>query len=108
MVRMVGADALADAGYEVIEAATADEAIKMLEAAGEVHLLFTDVRMPGSMDGLSLAKFVHDRWPTMRILITSGDTWPSAKAIPDDGRFIAKPYKIQTLQNEVDGLSTLR
>jgi two-component system, response regulator PdtaR len=104
MVRMVGADALADAGYEVIEAASADEAIQLLEGAGQVHLLFTDVRMPGSMDGLSLANFVHDRWPAMRILITSGDTWPPKKAIPDDGGFIAKPYKVEALQHEVDRL----
>jgi hypothetical protein len=60
--------------------------------------------MPGSTDGLELARIVHERWPSMKLLLTSGDTWPSQNAIPDDGRFIAKPYRLQELQHEVDGL----
>ena len=103
-VRMIGADALADAGYEVIEAGSADEALTILETASEVQVLFTDIRMPGTMDGLQLATLVHRRWPDMKILITSGDTWPPKSLIPDDGRFIAKPYKVEALQNEVDHL----
>ncbi len=104
LIRMVGSDALADAGYEVIEASSADHALTVLEKAGEVHLLFTDIRMPGSMDGLQLAGLVHKRWPAMKILVTSGDTWPPKEQIPDDGRFIAKPYLPQMLQREVDHL----
>jgi DNA-binding NtrC family response regulator len=104
MLRLIGADALADAGYEVIEAASADEALALLEAVEEVQILFTDIRMPGSMNGLELAEMVHARWPHMKILITSGDTWPPKGAIPDDGRFLAKPYKIASLQREVDDL----
>lgn len=104
MVRMVGADALADAGYEVIEAGSADEAIRILEAVGEVEVLFTDIRMPGSMDGLQLAELVHERWPAVKILVTSGDTWPSVDRLPEEGRFLPKPYLIDTLQHEVDEL----
>jgi DNA-binding NtrC family response regulator len=103
-LRMIGSDALADAGYEVIEAGSADEALRILEQASEVQVLFTDIRMPGTMDGLQLATLVHARWPEMKILLTSGDTWPSKNMIPDDGRFIAKPYNVAALQHEVDHL----
>lgn len=103
-VRLVGSDALADAGFDVIEAASADEALRLLEAEADVEVLFTDIRMPGSMDGLALADLVHRRWPAMKILVTSGDTWPPKDRIPDDGRFLAKPYKIEALQHEVASL----
>jgi CheY-like chemotaxis protein len=103
IVRMIGSDALEDAGYEVLDAGSADEALRLLDSTDDVAVLFTDVRMPGSMDGLELASLVHARWPAIKILITSGDTWPPPKSlIPDDGRFIAKPYKIERLQDEID------
>ncbi|UAK25250.1 response regulator [Sphingomonas nostoxanthinifaciens] len=104
IVRLIGSDALSDAGYEVVEAGSADEAIRILEAIGEVQVLFTDIRMPGSMNGLELAKLVHDRWPTIKILLTSGDTFPPKDVIPDDGQFLPKPYKIETLAQKVDDL----
>jgi len=104
MIRAIGIDALEEAGYEVIEAGDADEAVRILEQAGEVHVLFTDIRMPGSMDGLALAKLVHERWPAMKILITSGDTFPRTAQIPDEGHFLAKPYRLEALQSEVTSL----
>jgi DNA-binding NtrC family response regulator len=104
MIRAIGMDALEDAGYDVIEARDADEAVRILEMLGEVHVLFTDIRMPGSMDGLELAKLVHERWPRMKILLTSGDTWPRAAQIPDDGHFLPKPYRLDALQHEVTSL----
>lgn len=103
-VRMIGADALAQAGYQVIEAGSADEALRLLEQASDVNVLFTDIRMPGSMDGLALAAAVHRRWPGIRILVTSGDTRPSSDALPDDGRFLAKPYRFDTLSRELSSL----
>jgi CheY-like chemotaxis protein len=103
-VRMIGSDALADAGYEVLEAATADEAVHLLESVGEVHVLFTDVRMPGSMNGFELAKLVRERWPEMRILVTSGDTWPPEGPAFKNVRFLAKPYRVDVLQKNVDDL----
>jgi two-component system, response regulator PdtaR len=102
LVRVIGSDALEDAGYEVLEAASADEALSLLDANDNVRLLFTDIRMPGKLDGLQLADLVHERWPTIKILITSGDTWPSQDRIPDDGQFIAKPYKVSALCDQVD------
>ncbi|MBW6531318.1 response regulator [Sphingomonas sp. RRHST34] len=103
-VRMIGADALSEAGYRVIEAGDADEALARLERSDDVQVLFTDIRMPGSMDGLQLAGEVHRRWPAIRILLTSGDTRPTGAAIPDDGRFLAKPYRFEALSRELDQL----
>ena len=102
LVRVIGSDALEDAGYDVLEAASSDEALRLLDANDDVRLLFTDIRMPGKLDGLQLANLVHERWPRIKILITSGDTWPSQDRIPDDGRFIAKPYKVTALCDQVD------
>ncbi len=104
IVRLIGSDTLSDAGYEVIEAATADEALQILERHGDVEVLFTDIRMPGSMDGLELARVVHARWPAMKILVTSGDTFPPRGAIADNGRFLPKPYSTEILRREVDNL----
>jgi CheY-like chemotaxis protein len=104
IVRLIGSDMLTDAGYEVVEAATADEALRILDRHGEVEVLFTDIRMPGSMDGLQLARVVHERWPATKILITSGDTFPPPSAIADNGRFIPKPYNTEVLRHEVDTL----
>lgn len=106
LIRAVGLDALEEAGYEVIEAKDADEAVRILEMLGEVHVLFTDIRMPGSMDGLALARLVHERWPAMKILVTSGDTLPKTGQIPDDGHFLPKPYRLDALQDEVTALFT--
>lgn len=106
VIRAVGTDALEEAGFEVIEAIDADDAVRILEMLGEVHVLFTDIRMPGSMNGLELAQLVHERWPAMKILVTSGDTWPTSKQMPDDGHFLPKPYRMDALQNEVTSLFT--
>lgn len=104
MIRLIGSDALSDTGYTVVEAGTADEAIALLEDGSDVHLLFTDIRMPGSMDGLKLAELVHQRWPHVRILLTSGDTLPSREEIPEEGAFLPKPYRIDALRSEVERL----
>jgi len=89
-VRMIAAEGLEDAGFNVIEAATADEALRILSSRDDVGVLFTDVNMPGSVDGVELARLVHERWPALRIVITSGKDRP---AVPDDGRFLPKPYR---------------
>jgi DNA-binding NtrC family response regulator len=72
MIRIMAADHLQEAGFEVHEAARADAAIPILEAHSEIRLLFTDVKMPGSMDGLKLAQYVQRRWPGVKIIVTSG------------------------------------
>ena len=93
LVRMHGCDVLESAGFEVLEADSADEAVKVLEEHDDVHLLFSDIDMPGSMDGLELAALVHSRWPRIGLLMTSGHRRPETSAIPQDGRFLAKPWR---------------
>lgn len=94
LVRMTAADELEEAGFHVLEAANADVALKVLEArADEVQVLFTDVDMPGSMDGLALAEQVNRRWPHIRLLISSGYACPQLGEIPDQGHFVPKPYR---------------
>lgn len=81
-----------DEGFEVIEAANADEAIRMLENRSDIRVVFTDLQMPGSMDGLKLAHAVRDRWPPIKIIVTSGVELLTEHDLPEGGRFFAKPY----------------
>lgn len=90
LVRQVLQIELEDAGYEVILADSADAAIAILEARSDIHLVFTDIDMPGSMDGLKLAACVRDRWPPIHIIITTGKARP--REIPANALFIPKPY----------------
>lgn len=77
LVRMTAANELEEAGFLVLEAANADVALQVLEVrSDQVHVLFTDVHMPGSMDGIALAELVHARWPYVRLLISSGYARP--------------------------------
>ena len=80
------------AGFDVLEAGDADEAIAILTARNDVSLIFTDVHMPGSMDGLKLAHFVRDRWPPIKIVATSARVRITAGDLPEGGRFLPKPY----------------
>jgi two-component system, response regulator PdtaR len=104
--RLIGADAVADAGHDVLEASSADEALTILQGAEQVHILFSDIRMPGTMDGMQLARIVHDRWPAIRIVLTSGDTFLQDRDVPDHGRFLAKPYKVDALQRTIAELAS--
>jgi CheY-like chemotaxis protein len=81
-----------DAGFEVLEAANADEAIEILESRDDIRVVFTDIHMPGSMDGLKLAHAVRHRWPPIKIIVTSGRQIPIEHDIPEGGRFLPKPY----------------
>jgi CheY-like chemotaxis protein len=92
LVRMHAADFLAESGYHVIEAANADEAIAILEHHPDIAIVFTDVNMPGSMDGLKLVQTVRKRWPPVLLIVTSGKNALSDKSLPAGGRFIPKPY----------------
>ena len=90
LIRDAVAEELKEAGFNVVLAENADHAIAILEARQDIHLLFTDIDMPGSMDGLKLAAAVRDRWPPVHIIITSGKVRPPE--IPAHALFIAKPY----------------
>ncbi len=81
LIRIMVSDELRDAGYEVIEAATADEAVEILQTALPFDLVFSDVRMPGSMDGLGLLACVRARFPALPVIITSGHMDPALAAV---------------------------
>lgn len=86
-------DALSAKGYEVIAVTKADDAIKALEFRSDIHTIFTDIDLPGSMDGLKLAAAVRDRWPPVNIIVTTGMRAPRREEIPARSLFIAKPYR---------------
>jgi CheY-like chemotaxis protein len=91
MLRMRAVDMVEDAGYIPVEAVDADEAFAILQARSDIALLFTDIQMPGSMDGLQLAHAVHERWPHLKIILVSGQLELSGIQIPRDSRFFGKP-----------------
>ena len=91
-IRLATADALEDAGFEVIENANAQAAQEVLLRRTDVRVLFTDVKMPGSMNGLELASLVRSRWPHISVVITSGHLEPGNGMLPQEAVFIAKPY----------------
>jgi CheY-like chemotaxis protein len=97
ILRMCAANVIADAGFTPIEAANADEAIAILESRSDIALLFTDIQMPGSMDGLRLAQIVHDRWPAIKIILVSGRVELSERDRPVNSRFFQKPFAIKLM-----------
>jgi two-component system, response regulator PdtaR len=92
LVRMCAAEILEDEGFEVIEAATAPAALKILEKRDDVTAVFTDIDMPGGMNGLELAGIVHARWPHIALVVTSGVCRVGTDILPGDSVFIGKPY----------------
>ncbi|GJD52507.1 hypothetical protein OPKNFCMD_5273 [Methylobacterium crusticola] len=94
---MVAVEMLEVAGWTALEAADADEAMLLLERRSDIAVLFTDVDMPGSMDGFELATQVASRWPHIRLVLTSGRLRPSNDDVPDSGQFVAKPYRTSQL-----------
>src|SRR6188472_2143372 len=72
VLRMRAVDIVEDAGFTAIEAVNADQALSILEGRSDIALLFSDIQMPGSMDGLKLAFAVHARWPAIKIILVSG------------------------------------
>jgi CheY-like chemotaxis protein len=82
LLRLDSAETIEHAGFEVIQAANADEAIAILSARLDIHVVFTDIQMPGSMDGLKLAHFVRNRWPPIKIVATSGQVVAGADDLP--------------------------
>lgn len=102
------ADELREAGFDVLEATNADQAIRFLEARQDIAILFTDIDMPGSMDGLRLSAAVRDRWPPIKIIITSGKRQPTQDAMPSGGVFLPKPYAPVTVAATIHGLLAWR
>ena len=91
-LRMLAVDMVEDAGYEALEAAHALDAIAILETRFDIHLVFSDVDMPGGMDGVRLAALIRDRWPPIHIILTSGFFDATHADLPADTMFFRKPY----------------
>ena len=91
--RIHAVDLVEAAGYRAIEASNADDAIAILEARKDIRIVFTDINMPGSMDGLRLARAIRDRWPPIELILTSGHRDVAESDIPERGRFFSKPYR---------------
>jgi CheY-like chemotaxis protein len=92
LIRMSAIDLIVSAGFQVVEAENADEAIGILEARPDIHLVFTDVDMPGSMDGLKLCHYIRDRWPPVKLLVASGKAIVAESQLPGGAMFFSKPY----------------
>ena len=93
LLRMLAVDVGEDAGFTVVAAANADDAVKILETRSDIRLVFTDIDMPGSLDGMKLAACIRDRWPPIHIILTSGHMKPSPDEMPEGSVFFAKPYR---------------
>ena len=94
VLRMVAADFFVDTGFEVLEAGSADEAMLFLEARSDIAGVFTDVQMPGSIDGVELAIVAALRWPKIRLIVTSGNGKPVTRPLPRQAVFVSKPYNL--------------
>ena len=98
---------LEEAGFETVEAPSADEALACLrENSSRITLLFTDVRLPSEQDGVDLAKIVHREWPWIRILITSGDHNARLRDMPKSARFMPKPWRALEVLVEAERLAS--
>ena len=92
LIRMGVVELVAAAGFQALEASDADEAIRILEGRPDIHLVFTDVGMPGSMDGIKLTHYIRGRWPPVKLIVTSGKMIVGETHLPLGARFFPKPY----------------
>jgi two-component sensor histidine kinase/CheY-like chemotaxis protein len=104
LLRMRAVDMVEDAGFTAVEAINADDAIAVLESRSDIELLFTDIQMPGSMDGLKLAYAVHERWPLIKIILVSGQLKLTDDDKPADSRFFGKPLAGKQLIGEMQDM----
>jgi two-component system, response regulator PdtaR len=104
LLRLHAREVIEDGGFDVVEAKNADDAISILEQRNDVVLIFTDINMPGSMDGLKLTHFVKDRWPPIKIIATSGHARITADDLPEGSHFVPKPYQPTQIANAIHQL----
>jgi two-component sensor histidine kinase len=104
MLRMRAVDIVEDAGFTAVEAVNADDALTILESRSDIKLLFTDIQMPGTMDGLKLAYAVHERWPLIKIILVSGQLRLTDDDKPVDSRFFGKPLDVKQMIAELQDM----
>lgn len=99
LIRMEAMALVEDLGYEFFEASNADEAIVLLEQHPQITIVFTDIRMAGSMNGLQLAAYARGRWPPLKFIIVSGIA--TAIEMPEGARFFHKPYNVAAIRDAI-------
>src|SRR6202165_2487237 len=104
LLRMRAVDMVEDAGFTPIEAVNADDALALLASRSDIDLLFTDIQMPGSIDGLKLAYAVHERWPLIKIILVSGQLKLNDNDKPPDSRFFGKPLDVKQMIAEMQDM----
>jgi len=101
LIRLAALDIVSDAGFEAVDARNADEAIQILEARPDISLVFTDIEMPGTMDGIKLVHYIRDRWPPIHLIVASGRAIVVESELPAGARFFSKPYDHHAIANEI-------
>lgn len=102
LILMHISDILADAGFQTLEASNGDDAKALIDEKGNgIALLFTDVQMPGSLDGFALARHVADHWPEIEIVVASGLLKPQPGDMPARGTFISKPFSAEVVRDHL-------
>jgi two-component sensor histidine kinase/CheY-like chemotaxis protein len=104
LLRMRAVDMVEDAGFTPVEATNADDALAILESRSDIELLFTDIQMPGSIDGLKLAHAVRQRWPLIKIILVSGQLKLTDDDKPVDSRFFGKPIDVKQMIAEMQDM----
>ncbi|WNJ89066.1 response regulator [Bosea sp. 685] len=104
LIRMDAVAMIEDGGYEVIEAIGADEAVILLETRSDIRVVFTDIEMPGSMDGLKLVHAIRQRWPPIVLIVASGRPQPAPADMPQDTVFLQKPYRAAQILEVLAGI----
>jgi two-component system, response regulator PdtaR len=105
LILMLAVDMIRDAGFEPLWASNADKAIRILESRDDIRIVFTDINMPGSMDGIKLAQAVRGRWPPIMIIATSGFSEGQLKLLPEGSQFIPKPYGAGQISDALHSLA---
>jgi CheY-like chemotaxis protein len=105
LVRIVAVQIAEEAGFSVLQAADADEAIRVLQGRSDIRVVLTDIEMPGSMDGLELAQAIRHRWPPIDVVLTSGKMRPAADELPERSHFLPKPYDASELVGLLQDIS---
>jgi CheY-like chemotaxis protein len=101
LILMSALDLVTHAGFEGVGAGNADEAIAILEVRADIHLVFTDVQMPGTIDGVKLAHYIRNRWPPIHLIVVSGGVIQEERQLPTGSRFFSKPYDSDTIVKEM-------
>ncbi len=102
LIRLDLVDTLMDMGYRVVDAANADEAIRVLEQTDGISAVLTDIDMPGSINGLGLANVIHQRWPPMKVVVISGRYNPSDGILPPGAKFLSKPVSERLISRTLE------